>query len=200
MAAALAPVVGLCVAIGCATPEERYRTLSIFFDDVPVPENMRTTPESEVPALAEETAPVLPKKPEVAWVIHDPDCDECHASEETLFPYAMPPDLCWDCHDAEDYVDTTPHGPFAAGACLQCHNPHKSQHAGLLTEAPTDLCIGCHGATTFPELEQHQSMHGEGCIDCHDPHAAPARFMLQEGAAAPASRPSSFGGGSRKGS
>ena len=198
--AALAPVIGLCIAIGCATPEERYRTLSIFFDDVPLPESMRASNEPEATALAQEAVPALPKEPQVAWVIHDPDCDECHTSKESLFPYAMPPDLCWDCHDAEDHDDTTPHGPFAAGACLQCHSPHKSQHAGLLIETPADLCVGCHDATTFPALQQHLTMKGEDCIECHDPHAAPARYMLEESAAAPAARAWNFGSGSRKGS
>jgi predicted CXXCH cytochrome family protein len=199
-ATALAPLIGLCIAIGCATPEERYRTLSFLFDDVPMPESMRARSESEAPALAQGIVPALSKEPAVVWVTHDPDCDECHTSKQALFPYAMPPDLCWDCHDAEDFANTIPHGPFAAGACLQCHNPHKSQHASLLIEAPADLCASCHDATTFPALEQHQAMQGEDCIECHDPHAAPARYMLQESAAAPAARASSSRGGSRKGS
>lgn len=199
-AAALAPLIGLCIAIGCATPEERYRTLSFFFDDVPLPESMRAASASDVPTLAQETAPAVAQRLEVVWVIHDPGCDECHTSKETQLPYARPPDLCWDCHDAQDFTDAVPHGPFAAGACLQCHNPHKSRHASLLIEAPADLCASCHDATTFPELEQHQAIQGQDCIECHNPHAAPARYMLQERAAVPAARASNVEGESRKGS
>jgi predicted CXXCH cytochrome family protein len=193
--AALAFLICLCVAIGCATPEERYRTLSIFFDDVPLPESMRPPPEPEEPSPATETATAPSKRPTFEWVTHDPECDECHTSEETRLPYAEPPTLCWDCHDEADYVDEVLHGPFAAGACLQCHSPHKSRYASLLLGPPADLCERCHDATTFPELEQHQTAHGEDCIECHNPHSAPENYMLQERAAlASAARAPSHGG------
>lgn len=187
--AALAVLVGLCVAIGCATPEQRYRTLSIFFDDVPLPPSMRPPPEIEEAAGAQAEAPAPAKQPTFEWVIHDPDCDECHVSEDAVLPEVEPPDLCWGCHDEEDFVDEVLHGPFAAGACLQCHSPHKSQHASLLLRAPAELCEGCHDATTFAGLERHRGERGEDCVGCHGPHSGPEHYMLQERAAvAPAAR------------
>jgi predicted CXXCH cytochrome family protein len=179
-ASAIAALIGLCVATGCATPEERYRTLSIFFDDVPLPESMRPPPEPEEPALAQEAAPAVSNQPTFDWVVHDPECDECHASQDIRIAYAETRELCWSCHDEEDFVDDVLHGPFAAGACLQCHSPHKSQYAGLLLRPPTELCEGCHDATTFSELEQHRVVQGDDCIECHSPHSAPAHYLLQE--------------------
>ena len=187
----LAAALGLCVAIGCATPEERYRTLSFFFDDVPLPESMRPGPEPEPAATAseQETEAPRPREPAPEWTIHAPECEECHTSKSTSLTYAEPPALCWDCHDDSDFVDAVPHGPFAAGACLQCHSPHKSQYPSLLRSAPSELCGECHDATTYLSLDAHRTTRGEDCIGCHDPHAGPERYMLHEGASAAAPAP-----------
>jgi predicted CXXCH cytochrome family protein len=168
------------IAIGCAaTPEERYRTLSFFFDDVPLPESMRPPPAVEDLEVVDSTRPQMSKRPTLRWVIHDPDCDECHTSRETQVAYADAPELCWDCHDRDDFAGEFEHGPFAVGACLQCHTPHKSQHASLLRLPPGEICIQCHDATTFAELEQHTETEGENCIGCHSPHSASLRYFLK---------------------
>jgi predicted CXXCH cytochrome family protein len=176
-------VVGLCLAVGCATPESRYRILSIFFDDVPLPESMRPPPPPEEDLVAEDTVPSEPRPPSIEWARHDPDCDECHSSATTKRPSADPPELCWECHDEKDFADEVLHGPFAAGACLECHDVHKSPNPTLLILAIPDLCGSCHDATTFAELEQHRSQEGDDCIGCHNPHAAPREFMLPGNAA-----------------
>ncbi len=185
----LAVPIVLCIAIGCATPEESYRVLSFFLDDVPLPESMRPPPTPEEVAIGDQGGvSIRPKRPSFEWVTHDPDCDECHASKETPLPYADAPDLCWDCHDEEDFADDVSHGPFAEGACLECHTPHKSEHASLLVHAVPELCTGCHDHTTFPEVEEHQAEQGEDCVECHNPHAGPEEYMLQPAAAAPTAR------------
>jgi len=177
--------VGMCAAIGCTTPEDRYRTLAFFFDGVPVPESMRPppTPEELAPKLTK--AQLHREQALEEWVIHDPDCDECHTSKETSLPYLDPPDLCWECHDEEDFVDEVLHGPFGAGACTQCHSPHKSKNEHLLVKAVPELCRSCHDDTTFPEMEEHQETEGDDCVDCHNPHAGPGAYMLDESAYAP---------------
>jgi predicted CXXCH cytochrome family protein len=175
---AVAILIGVGLVVGCATPEDRYRTLRIFFDDVPLPESMRP-----VPVAVEEVASVasrVSKQPTFEWVVHDPECDECHTSEATQLAYAEAPTLCWDCHDEEDFTNSFDHGPFAAGACLQCHTPHKSQYASLLLDSPGELCRGCHDANTFVELEQHRAEEGDDCIRCHNPHSAPRNYLLKE--------------------
>jgi predicted CXXCH cytochrome family protein len=176
----LVVLVGLCLAMGCATPEERYRVLSIFFDEVPLPESMRPPPEAE--PLAEERVPTGRRVLINPWVEHDPDCEDCHVSRESKLPILPAPELCWDCHDEEDFAGEVSHGPFAAGACLQCHNPHKSRIEPLLVLAVPDLCGTCHDATTFPELEEHRSEEGDDCIECHNPHAAAGEYMQESNA------------------
>jgi predicted CXXCH cytochrome family protein len=176
----LGVLLGLCLAIGCATPEARYRVLSIFFDEVPLPESMQPPPPPPDPERTASAVPTRSHRPPIEWVIHEPDCEECHSSKTTKLPFLPPPKLCWECHDREDFVERVSHGPFAAGACLQCHNPHKSQNATLLVLAVPELCRSCHDSTTFPELERHRAEQGDDCVECHNPHAGPGEYMLAE--------------------
>jgi len=178
----------LCLTLGCATPEARYRVLSVFFDGVPLPESMQPPPPpppspTEQAALDASGIPVPTDRPTVEWVFHDPECEECHSSKETKLPPRPAPGLCWGCHDEEDYVDEVFHGPFVAGACLQCHDPHKSPNPPLLVLAVPELCGTCHDATTFPAMERHRSAEGEDCIECHNPHAGAGKYMLESGGA-----------------
>jgi predicted CXXCH cytochrome family protein len=176
----VAILIAVGLVVGCATPEDRYRTLSIFFDGVPLPESMRPVPVAvEVEGVA-SVASRMSKQPTFEWVVHEPECDECHSSKTTQFAYAEAPELCWDCHDEEDFSNRVPHGPFAAGACLQCHSPHKSQHASLLLDSPSELCAGCHDANTYVGLEQHRAEQGDDCIRCHSPHSAAKNYILKE--------------------
>jgi predicted CXXCH cytochrome family protein len=171
---------GLGLVIGCATPEERYRTLSLFFDDVPLPESMRPAPVVEEDPLGKKLRPPVPKAPTLEWVVHEPKCEECHpSSRATQLPYASAPQLCWDCHRQEKFAGKFLHGPFAAGACQQCHSPHKSQHRSLLLDPPEEICEGCHDLTTFAALEQHRAEQGEDCLQCHSPHSAPEDYLLK---------------------
>jgi predicted CXXCH cytochrome family protein len=177
--AAVVLLAALGIVVGCATPEERYRTLSFFFDDVPLPESMRPPPVVEEATALENATPAQSKAPAIEWVVHKPECKECHKSKETQYPYASTPQLCWDCHKKEDFANRYLHGPFAAGACLQCHTPHKSQYAKLLLSPVHELCDSCHDAMTFPEAERHRAEEGEDCASCHNPHSASERKMLR---------------------
>jgi predicted CXXCH cytochrome family protein len=175
----LAILLGVGLVVGCATPEERYRTLRIFFDDVPVPESMRPAPVIVEVAEAANGVSRVSKQPAFDWVVHKPECKECHKSKTTQLPYLAAPGLCWDCHKKEDFANRFLHGPFAAGACLQCHSPHKSRHAKLLLDSPAELCAGCHDATTFAGLARHREEEGEDCTRCHSPHSAPKSYLLK---------------------
>jgi len=149
---------------------------------------MRPEPVVEETAAVDSVATRLPEEAGVEWVVHEPECKECHKSKTTQLAYVEPPELCWDCHDEEDFTDRFMHGPFAAGACLQCHSPHKSPQEYLLLDPPSELCGGCHGPTTFAELEQHRVERGDDCIECHSPHSAARRFLLNADFV-PASKP-----------
>ena len=178
---ALLAMIGLSIIFGCKTPEQRYRTLSFFFDGVPLPESMRPADLAEADDLTLDAyGRIRLRPPVIEWVVHEPECDECPSSKKTKYPYAEAPELCWDCHDPEDFEGRVQHGPFAAGACLQCHSPHKSRYEALLVSTPSELCANCHDTTTFAGIERHLAEEGEDCIGCHNPHAAPEPYMLQE--------------------
>lgn len=83
-------------------------------------------------------------------------CGSCHAKlDASVVPHkptgkfakglsAEVPALCADCHDKDLFEGKVVHGPVAAGACLGCHNPHASDHQGLLKTEPATLCLDCH--------------------------------------------------------
>ncbi len=101
-----------------------------------------------------------------------------------------PPALCLKCHEARLFEGKFTHGPVATGMCLGCHNPHASEHQGLLNKEPAALCLDCH-----PEVRKgphviagvSRSGHPLGndkkdvedplrpgkkfyCASCHEPH------------------------------
>lgn len=84
--------------------------------------------------------------------------------------------LCFQCH--KDLSPEAPknrglwlHGPFKAGVCLGCHDPHESDNPKLLVAYPwASLCGRCHpdyhGGRGAPS-------RGSDCRSCHSPHARP---------------------------
>jgi predicted CXXCH cytochrome family protein len=176
----------LAVAIGsaCATPEQKYRMLSFFFDGVPPLQSSENLKAAVGPDEVVTTDARLWQRSSAQWVVHDPydgeDCGECHASElsnELVLPRQ---ELCWNCHDQEDFEGEVLHGPVAAGRCDGCHNPHRTRFESLLVVAPAVLCEQCHDQSTFANLGEHRGEQGDDCIECHDPHAADRDFMLRE--------------------
>jgi predicted CXXCH cytochrome family protein len=74
-------------------------------------------------------------------------CENCHQakSEKTKTTIALVATggaLCAMCH--EDSKDPVQHGPFKAGECLVCHDPHTGDYKAQ-TRAPVNtLCFSCH--------------------------------------------------------
>jgi predicted CXXCH cytochrome family protein len=169
--------------IGCATPEERHRLLTIFFDGVPplYPEE----PERVLEGLEEGETPQA--RPAVAVnlkaSVHGPyaekECDQCHSSRYSNKLKAEKEELCWTCHDPEDFAGEVVHGPFAAGFCQACHDPHRSQYEYLLVSDRTDLCESCHEQYDMAAIPEHSSGEDRLCQSCHDPHAAAQKYMLK---------------------
>lgn len=100
--------------------------------------------------------------------------------------------MCTQCHEREGFEGKFVHAPVATGNCLVCHDPHASDHQGLLKKDPPALCLSCH-----PEIGQgphvvagfSRSGHPLGepykgnttedpmrpgrrfyCASCHEPH------------------------------
>jgi predicted CXXCH cytochrome family protein len=176
---------GLAVqGIGCATPEERHRILTIFFDGVPPLHPVELDP---VPVELEEgdiqqLARVRVANPIVS--VHGPvaekECDQCHLGRYSNRLKVEKEELCWTCHDREDFAGEVVHGPFEAGFCQACHDPHRSQYEYLLVSDSKDLCEGCHEQYDMAALAEHSSGEDRLCQSCHDPHASERKYMLKE--------------------
>jgi len=134
-------------------------------------------------------------------------CFDCHQQQrtETLKPYAHPIQhgsmACGDCHnthgDAAELllvrqsVNQTCHdchaevrGPYlwehapVTEDCTTCHNPHGSNHPGMLSMRAPMLCQSCHSQSGHPSLPQDerglpsgtpsQYLLGQNCMNCHN--------------------------------
>ncbi len=119
--------------------------------------------------------------------LHEPvatnRCDTCHKPKLGGTPFqAGPrhefqragdnPKLCYACHDRlgeESFV----HEPVKMGVCILCHDPHGSEHAGLLS-VDTDrmLCARCHRETFEQGDHVHPPVADGTCSACHNPHGS----------------------------
>ena len=176
-------------SLGCATPEQRHRVLTFFFDGVPplYPEEPGPMSDEPVDGQGQRLAQVRPTAIDVS--VHGPvakrECNGCHATDYSNRLKAEGEDLCWTCHEREDFGGKVVHGPVAAGFCGGCHDPHRSEHAFLLVRAPAELCEYCHDALSFESLPDHRVEQGDDCQGCHDPHAAGRKYMLKGDAESP---------------
>lgn len=109
--------------------------------------------------------------------------DSSSAAPELLYPKNR---LCTSCHN-----DKTPkraikegfwlHNPVARGACLACHEPHRSDYPDLLRMPKTEVCESCH---TGEELEQAHTLengtidYAEKCLSCHNVHKGKSEKLL----------------------
>jgi predicted CXXCH cytochrome family protein len=173
-------------SLGCATPEQRHRVLSFFFDGVPplYPEEPEPTYEERAAGELQQVAEGRPKTRIIS--IHGPvakrECDQCHESRFSNKLKAEKQDLCWSCHNREDFPGEVVHGPVAAGFCDACHDPHRSPHRFLLVRDRNEICQNCHDQFTFANLAEHRAAEGGVCQDCHDPHAGGRKYMLKRDA------------------
>lgn len=74
-------------------------------------------------------------------------CDDCHAiaassSGTVITLRATGGALCAKCHETKKYPVL--HGPYQAGQCLICHNPHSSDYPAQMRTAADTLCRSCH--------------------------------------------------------
>jgi len=168
---------------GCATPEQRHRVLTFFFDGVPPlhQEEPELAPEEILVEQPTQMARAMPRTRPLS--IHGPvaekECSECHASDYSNQLKKPKEDLCWTCHDRDDFTGTVVHGPVAAGFCDGCHDPHRSAHDYLLVSSREELCTRCHDQTSYARIAEHRAERGDDCQGCHDPHASDRKYMLK---------------------
>ncbi|MHC4413760.1 MAG: cytochrome c3 family protein [Planctomycetota bacterium] len=167
-----------------------------------------------------------------AKVVHAPvvdvgGCTTCHSPHFSAAPGLLAgpqADLCLNCHgkpietatgrtltDMSVLLKENPdrHGPVRDGECTACHQPHASEHAGLLVaEYPRtfyvpyeferyELCFNCHSEEMVEDESgtdltgfRHgdRNLHwlhvnrkkGRTCRICHDVHASRRPFHIRE--------------------
>jgi len=74
-------------------------------------------------------------------------CESCHQAasaddKTTITLRATGGALCSKCHEINK--DPVLHGPYKAGQCLICHNPHAGAYPAQTRAAISTLCLGCH--------------------------------------------------------
>jgi predicted CXXCH cytochrome family protein len=182
LAAALLSAIA-SAALGCATPEQRHRWLTFFFDDVPPLHIEKSEAPPEVLAADDAVKRSRPPPRKLISSVHGPVADkQCQLCHENRFSRKLnggAEELCWSCHQRQDFPGTVVHGPVAAGQCIGCHDPHRSEHPQLLVQPAASLCEYCHTPRNFARLDEHRAQQGEDCQHCHDPHASDIRYMLR---------------------
>ena len=92
-------------------------------------------------------------------------------------------ELCTTCHDgvAADLKAAVAHAPVQGGECLTCHDPHKSEHKGLLKAAQGELCTTCHDGVG-DELKKAvvHAPAASRCSTCHSPHGGKNARLLRQ--------------------
>jgi predicted CXXCH cytochrome family protein len=165
--------------------EERYKTMTFFFDGVP-PLEGEDVNDVNSPDMSERQ---LPKGTEPAWVIHEPSkvCANCH--DMTKRPRWATPEfmkeplqLCYDCHPGSNYSGSVDyvHGPVAVGDCMRCHNPHRSKQKHLLKLPVPDVCHQCHEKTDIESIADHSVELLSECLKCHVGHSSSERGLLKK--------------------
>jgi predicted CXXCH cytochrome family protein len=171
---------------GCATPEQRHRVLTFFFDGVPPLAS--DVPEAPSIDLLNEDGSQFDviEQAGSSYSVHGPvadkECDQCHESAFSNRLKEEGPLLCWSCHDPEDFPGDRVHGPVAGGFCNGCHDPHRSPNPFLLVSSREEICSHCHDQQTFAAIEDHRAEQGNDCQRCHDVHASDRRYMLMDDA------------------
>jgi predicted CXXCH cytochrome family protein len=111
-------------------------------------------------------------------------CEFCHqvpAEGGLSWPVRTAEPLCFKCHKKDQFKGSFVHGPFAAGACITCHDPHGGNVPGMLRISGKQMCMECHkdmGAQLTNARFRHKAIDTE-CTDCHSPHMSEQRYMLK---------------------
>ena len=84
---------------------------------------------------------------------------------------------CLDCHpDLQKKIsEEKAHIPVKDGNCISCHNPHASNHKGLLKNTEETLCYTCHKSDKsggFSQTITHDPVKDGKCLACHNPHSS----------------------------
>ena len=137
----------------------------------------------------------------------DKNCVECHEAHTSDFPRLLKGDgkigICLDCHSRlEGHIDMKKwiksvrykHGAVtdSKNKCLECHDPHATNHKGILKKQQVKMCLSCHNKKLKSDedggllmnmaqhLKENPNWHKPikdvkkegGCAACHNPHGS----------------------------
>ncbi len=111
------------------------------------------------------------------------DCRACHEDiDSTAHTFQMKTDgrgLCDFCHiDKAGTEGPIVHEPLAEGKCLECHDPHGSEHRKMLVfDTMGELCVSCHDETLHGQWLHEPAAEGD-CTACHAPHTSDYPSLL----------------------
>jgi predicted CXXCH cytochrome family protein len=110
-------------------------------------------------------------------------CEFCHQipAEGGISRLVQTPEpLCQKCHPKDQFKGSFSHGPFAAGACTTCHDPHGGNVPGMLRVRGQQMCLKCHKdmGARFADARFRHKAAATDCLDCHSPHNSGQRYML----------------------
>jgi predicted CXXCH cytochrome family protein len=114
-------------------------------------------------------------------------CEFCHqvpAGGGLTRPVEAPEPLCFKCHKKDQFKGSFVHGPFAAGACITCHDPHGGNVPGMLRIAGKQMCLKCHKdlSSRFANAKFLHKAAATECTNCHSPHLSEQRYLLTSAA------------------
>jgi predicted CXXCH cytochrome family protein len=114
----------------------------------------------------------------------DMGCDTCHITHKTGDPSKIEfryhlvkstPQLCLDCHDANDAALQKSHQgqPFATANCVECHDPHQSKQPKLMqaflhNPFENKMCDTCHQPAKDGKVVLAAADAKTLCLMCHD--------------------------------
>jgi len=163
----------------------RYRILTFFFDDVPMPGEVPRKGYGPLGGSRKHRVRQQARRPATVGVVfaHTPyaqgKCGGCHLPSTGALVSTPKNGLCQICH--RDLPGDAPfvHGPVAVNACLFCHDHHAAPRPKVLRKEPDELCYLCHVREGILEGSHHKEVGEHSCIDCHSPHMGNNRFFLK---------------------
>ncbi len=116
--------------------------------------------------------------------LEEPGCIGCHdphAGRKFLLVKSTVQETCVECHVLDQ--GKHPHGPYAAGECSACHQPHESNNAHLLRGGDAaEHCFTCHTDTKYV-IANAPFVHDpakQDCTTCHSAHTSDVEFHLKK--------------------
>lgn len=109
-------------------------------------------------------------------------CAACHlqvgdAAAHKFSFIGTPEQMCIKCHQLPAKAHS--HLPVTEGKCLQCHDPHGSEHrAQLLGDPNRDLCMKCHNDQFMKKAFVHGPVAVGACATCHTAHSSELPKLL----------------------